>query len=214
MKIYAFSGLGVDERLFQYLKLEFELIPVIWIKPKTKESLECYANRIAKKIDIKEDFGLLGVSFGGLIATEISKKLNPMFTILISSAETRQELRPIYRWIDKTKIVNILPSYFFKVPRFIACYAFGTQNKNLLFPILKDLDPVFAKWAIWALLGWKNREYLNQVLKISGSKDRILPPRRHKNTILISNEGHFIIADKAQEISQQINTYISKIRKY
>ena len=213
MKIYAFSGLGVDERLFQYLELEHELIPILWIKPKTRETLEGYAKRIAKDIDTKETFGLLGVSFGGLIATEISKFLKPMFTILISSAQTRQELRPIYRWIDRTKIVNILPSYFFKVPRFIACYAFGTRNKTLLYPILEDLDPAFAKWAIGALLSWKNREYLNQMLKISGSKDKILPAKKHKNTILISNEGHFIIADKAPEISQQINTYVSEINK-
>lgn len=209
MKLYAISGLGVDSRLFKYLQLNVELIPIDWIVPFKNEPIEQYALRLAECINTNEDYGILGVSFGGLIATEISKKLDPKFTVLISSAETYQELRPIYTKFGQLGLVNKLPVSWFKIPKFPATYIFGTKNKELLYPILDDTDPYFAKWAIQALITWKNTTRLNTVLKISGGNDKLLPANKHLNTLLIPKEGHFIIADRAQEVSNRINTYIS-----
>ena len=33
MKIYGISGLGADKRVFKYLKLDFDFIPIDWIDP-------------------------------------------------------------------------------------------------------------------------------------------------------------------------------------
>ena len=87
MKIYCFSGLGADERVFAFLKLNppYELIPVIWIKPLEGEVLEEYSKRISENIETKNPFGILGVSFGGVVAQEVSKIVKPKFTLLISS---------------------------------------------------------------------------------------------------------------------------------
>lgn len=207
MKLYAISGLGVDDRLFKYLQLDLELIPLKWVEPKPQEPIKEYALRLSKAIDTKEDFGLLGVSFGGLIATEISQLLNPKFTVLISSAETKDELRPIYRLVGKLNLVNLFPEAFFKIPKFPAPYLFGTKNKTLLYPILDDTDPYFAKWAIQALVSWENTTRINPVLKISGKKDKLLPAHNHKNTTILPHKGHFIIVDQAKVISKKINAF-------
>ena len=87
MKVYGISGLGADKRVFEKLTLDLELIPIDWITPYKNERIEDYAKRLSKKIDKKEEFIIIGVSFGGLIATEISKILKSKLTILISSAE-------------------------------------------------------------------------------------------------------------------------------
>ena len=52
------------------------MIPVEWIKPKKKEPIIGYSKRLIKEYEIGNDqeFGILGVSFGGLIATEISNE--------------------------------------------------------------------------------------------------------------------------------------------
>ena len=92
MKIYAFSGLGTDERIFRQLALDHELIPVKWINPLPKEKLSSYAQRLGEQIDQSEPFALLGVSFGGMLVSELVKTLNPEKVILISSASTRFEL--------------------------------------------------------------------------------------------------------------------------
>lgn len=205
MKIYGISGLGADERVFKYLSLKHEIIPLNWIKHDKNESLEHYASRLAAKIDANEDFGVLGVSFGGLVAVEISKILNPKVTILISSVETKNELGFVIKGLGKMKVVKYLPSKIFNPPKKIAHFLFGTENKELLNKILDDTDLDFTKWAVNKLLNWKNTTHLSSVIKISGTNDKLLPPTKTDNTILIEKGEHFMIVDKAKEISEIIN---------
>ena len=212
MKIYAISGLGADKRVFDYLKLEVELIYIDWIDPKGQESLSDYAKRLSAQIDTREDFIILGVSFGGMIATEISHQLNPKLSILISSAETRLELRPIIRFFDKVGFLRILPTKLFTPPKRIVKYLFGTSKIELLYQILDDTDLSFAKWAVIQMTKWKRTNKLKKnLLKISGSKDKLIPPKDITNSIVIENGEHFMIVDKADEISEIINNRISKI---
>ena len=209
MKIFAISGLGADKRVFKYLTLEYDLIPIEWIKPKTKEPIIEYSKRLIKEYCIgdNEEFGILGVSFGGLIATEISKLTQPKFTILISSIETRTELRGIIKIFGKSKLIELIPEKLLNLPKVIAHYMFGTKNKELLNAILNDTDLSFTKWAIRELLNWKNKSHLQNVIKICGTKDKLLPPKGN-NSILIDKGEHFMIVDKAKEVSAIINRKI------
>lgn len=209
MKIYGISGLGADKRVFKYLTLEHELIPVDWIKPKPKETIIEYSKRLIKEYEIGKtsEFGILGVSFGGLIATEISKLTNPKFTILISSVETRKELSGIIKFAGKSKLIELIPKSLLNPPKAIAHFIFGTKKKELLNSILDDTDLIFAKWAIRELMNWKNQSEIPNLIKIGGTKDKLLPPKG-KNTILIEKGEHFMIVDKANEISEIINREI------
>lgn len=210
MKLYGISGLGADERVFKYLKLDVELIPIDWITPLAGEQLEDYAIRLSEKINIQEEFGIIGVSFGGLVAVEMSKKLKPAITILISSAETKSELRAIYRFVGKTKILKLFPSILFNPPRNVAAWLFGTQEKELLKQILADTDLKFAKWSIMQLTSWTNTEKLsNKVVRIEGTKDKMFPSTQKEKTFLISGGQHFMIVDRADEISEIINAEIN-----
>ncbi|MCX2743332.1 alpha/beta hydrolase [Mangrovivirga sp. M17] len=210
MRLYAISGLGADKRVFQHLSLHCELIPLDWIDPLPGESIEDYALRLSENIDTKDQFGILGVSFGGLIAVEISKKLNPDLTILISSAETRKELPIFYRLIGKTKILKFIPNLFFKPPDKLAAWVFSAKEKALLYQILKDTDLKFAKWAVLKLTTWKNNQRLvNETLKIHGSKDNLLPLKATYDKHVIKGGGHFMIVDRSDEISKVINEKIN-----
>ncbi|TXD51976.1 MULTISPECIES: alpha/beta hydrolase [unclassified Polaribacter] len=210
MKIYGISGLGADKRVFKFLKLDSELIPIDWIKPLKNESISNYSKRLSAKIDQNEKVCLIGVSFGGLVTTEISKLINPALTILISSAETKKELPFIYGVFGKTNLVKLFPTTLFDPPRWIANFLFGTEQTELLNAILKDTDLKFAKWAVHALISWKNEESLKNVIKIHGTKDKLIPLKSTKNIKLIKDGEHFMIVDKAQEISTIINAEIRK----
>ena len=212
MKLYGISGLGADKRVFEYLDLDCKLIPIEWIEPLKNETIESYSIRISKSINREEDFGIMGVSFGGLVAVEISKRLKPKLTILISSTETKLELRLIYRIIGKTKLLKLIPQFLFDPPRIIADWIFGAVNKKLLNQILNDTDLYFAKWAVNQLTNWSNIEKLsNPVLKIGGTHDKLIPP--NKNQRLIEKGEHFMIVDRAYEISQIINEIIRKTNR-
>lgn len=211
MKYFAISGLGADKRVFQYLNLNIRLIPIDWIAPKDNETITEYSSRLIHKYNIdKELFVIIGVSFGGLIATEISKLVQPELTFLISSAETRNELSGFLKLMGKIGIIDIIPRKFLKPPKLIAKYLFGTKQKNLLNAIIDDTDLKFAKWAIKELLSWKNETSLDKVVKIGGSNDKLIP-QKAKNTILIDGGGHFMIVDRADEISFIIIDEIKKL---
>ena len=209
MKIYGISGLGADKRVFQFLNLEYEFIPIDWIDPLKKESITEYAKRFSSVIDTSEKFCVLGVSFGGLIAVEISKFLKPELTILISSAETRQEIPLIYRFLGKTKIVKIIPAKLLNPPRWIAKILFGTKKINLLNEILNDTDLKFTKWAVQELFAWKNDQRVENVLKITGTKDKLIPQKPNENMAFIKGGGHLMIIDNAKEVSEIINKEIN-----
>jgi hypothetical protein len=209
-KLYAISGLGVDSRVFNELELDCELIPLEWIDPRGNESIESYALRLSKTIDQTEEFGVLGVSFGGLVATEISKKLNPKLTVLISTAETKEGVTSLLKLIGKFNLNDYLSTDMFDPPRRLSYFMFGTDDKEKLDAILDDSDLVFTKWAVEELVNWKNETKLKTVIHISGTDDRIFPPTESKNLHLIEGGGHFMIIDKAPEVSEVINDFILK----
>ncbi len=210
MKIYGISGLGADKRVFDRLSLSHELIPIDWIDPTPNESIQSYSSRLKEVIDTSEPFVLIGVSFGGLIAIEISKILQPELTILISSAETKNELRSIYRGFGKTNLIKLIPHQLFDMPRGLATFIFGTDEKQLLTDILNDTDLSFVKWAIGELTHWKNETKLGNVITISGSKDKLIPPSQPDYLIL--GGEHFMIVDRADTISTIINDEIRRIQ--
>lgn len=209
MKIFGISGLGADKRVFKYLTLEHELIPIDWIKPNKNETIIEYSKRLIEEYGIENqgEFGILGVSFGGLVATEISKLTKPTFTILISSVETRTELSGIIKLAGKSKLIGLIPEKLLNPPKSIAHFMFGTEKKDLLDSILDDTDLNFTKWAIKELMNWSNESRLENLIKIGGTKDKLLPPKG-ENTILVKNGEHFMIVDKAKEISDIINRKI------
>ncbi|MGV3463726.1 MAG: hypothetical protein ACO1OT_00340, partial [Heyndrickxia sp.] len=68
-----------------------------WITPLPGESLENYAMRLSTGIDTSSPFYLVGLSFGGMLATEIAKKLSPLHTFIISSIPVYNHIPWYYR---------------------------------------------------------------------------------------------------------------------
>ncbi|VXC36665.1 YqiA/YcfP family alpha/beta fold hydrolase [Maribacter litoralis] len=205
MKVYGISGLGADKRVFNYLNLELELISIDWISPYPNESIKDYSKRLSTAIDNNEEFCLIGVSFGGLIATEISQLLKPKKIILISSVHTEQEIRPIYKWIGKLNCIKFIPTFLFKPPHILANYLMGAKNTKLLTEILNDTDLSFVKWVLHEFITWKNINRYNTIVKINGTSDKLIPPRGNTKMHLIQGGEHFMIVDRAHEISEMIN---------
>lgn len=104
--VYIFSGLGVDRRVFDRIDFkDLDVKFIDWIDPIKNETLQNYAKRISRKITSENPI-LIGLSFGGMIAVEISKILNTKKIILIASAKNKYELPFIYRLfgIESNKI--------------------------------------------------------------------------------------------------------------
>lgn len=208
MKLYLIGGLGADSRVFDYLQLDSETQVIDWIKPVRNESLADYVSRLKKQIDTEQDFGLLGVSFGGLIAVELAKQIESSKLILISSVEIADQLPRKFVWIGKTGVLKLIPDALIRPPRFIQSYLFGAKDKKLLNKIIQDTEPSFIRWALNIMLNWKNRSNSIKPTRIHGTKDRLIP--LVGNAITVEGGAHFMIVDKAAEISAIVNRFLAE----
>jgi hypothetical protein len=207
MKAYFLSGLGADERVFRFLQLpsHVQQIHLPWLIPSKKETFKSYARRMADKIDTNEPFYLVGLSFGGMLATEILKFVSPQKTFFISTVLTRKELPWYFRLYCNKICINLLPEKMLTYPNPIFHALFGAnskQEKEMLDRIVKEADPTFCKWAITQIFAFNPDALPKQdYIRIHGSTDKILPIHHFIPSYTILHGSHFMIANRADEIS-------------
>lgn len=204
-KIYIFSGLGVDERVFKNMDFSgFDATFIRWITPLKNERIESYAKRLTEQIKDKEPI-LVGLSFGGIMAIEVAKLMETDKVVLIASAKTKHEIPFYYRLGGIFRIQKLIPIRFLKRANFISYWFFGTETKEekqLLRDILNDTDSLFLRWAIDKIAYWQNESYPQNLIHIHGTKDRVLPIRYVSFDIKITDGGHLMTVNKAVEISK------------
>ena len=209
MNIYLLSGLGADKRIFSKLSFssDHQITHVEWISPISSEDLSSYARRLASQIDETKPFVLIGVSFGGMVAIELNKFMNPLQTIIISSASTDAQIPWYYKVVGLFKLYRIVPVKVLKAPTALAFWFFGTktdEERKLLAEILKDTDGKFLTWAISKITNWSQRTILPNIYHIHGTADRILPLKFLKPNAEVSNGGHLMVFSNHDAITALI----------
>jgi pimeloyl-ACP methyl ester carboxylesterase len=212
-KIYFISGLGADERVFEWLTLQkrYACAYIQWLEPYKRETLLHYAERLKEQIHENEAFVLIGVSFGGVVAIELAKKLKPEKVIIISSIP-KASFMPLYlRLIGKSGIHQLLPAFLLKNVNFLTYYFFGvqgTKEKTLLKTIIQETNAKFLKWAISRILYWQSEITMDKLIHIHGTADKILPLPHSINVIPVEGGGHFMIVTHAAEIDQILHNLL------
>lgn len=211
-KVYLFSGLGADQRVYQHIDFSgFDIRHVEWIPASKGESLAHYAQRLLAQIDSEQPI-LIGVSFGGMLATEVAKLITVKKIILISSAQTWQDIPFYCRWLGYLKLHHLLPvQLFIRLPVFILAWLFGVntlQEKQLLGRIIRETNPVFLKWAVGAILGWDNTRIHPHAVHIHGTHDKVLPARYCKPHIAVAQGGHLMTLVQEDVLSKLIRSHI------
>jgi pimeloyl-ACP methyl ester carboxylesterase len=212
--LYFIPGLGADERLFSKLKLgEYERKYIRWLPPLANETLPAYAKRLSGQIDSKNGFSLIGVSFGGMIAVELSKILHPQHLILIASTKTYKEIP----WT--LRILKYLPVYKFLTESFVRWLAklnkrrFGIFNEtemHLFATMLLSCPAGYLSGAIHMIVNWKNTSFPASIVHIHGDNDRLFPVHRIKNPLLVKGGTHFMPYHNASEIEKIIRQETGK----
>ena len=210
-KVYFISGLGADKRAFSFLDLSFcEPFFIEWIKPLKNESLQGYALRL--KEQIKEPGAVIvGVSFGGMLATEIAKTDPTSKVIIVSSNKIKDEFPKIFLTGKYLPVYKWLPSILLKKGTIIRSKFFspkGEKQKKIFQQILSDTDTKFTKWAIYSILHWKNKVTPDNVIHIHGTSDNLLPYRLVKADYAIKNGTHLMIMNQYKEISELLKKLI------
>ncbi|MFM2225540.1 MAG: hypothetical protein RJA07_1742 [Bacteroidota bacterium] len=212
--IYCISGLGADKRAFQYLKIDgYQLHFIDWIIPFSSETIEHYAGRLLAQINSPKPI-LIGLSFGGIIAIEMAKQIETEKVILISSVKTKYEIPLFYRLLAGIGLHHVFPLKQLKYAYKIAFWFFGISNekeRKFLKTILVDTNADLFAWSIKQAVSWRNTLVPYNVKHIHGNKDKIFPIKPIKADYELNNGGHFMIVNKAAEISKVLNRWLQQI---
>jgi alpha/beta superfamily hydrolase len=165
--------------------------------------------RLADQIDVSKPFALIGVSFGGMCSVEISKRLNPVKTFIISSSKFNNELPLKISLWRKIPVYRFFRDSFYKNAAMLAKNQFGviTEEQQISFRKMLDEAPKnYFNGAIDCIVKWENKIRPENVIHIHGTSDKVLP---HSKVIAcdysIKGGTHFMIINQAEEISKIIN---------
>ena len=210
LHIYLIPGLGADHRVFK--NLDFQGIPhttIEWIVPIEKETLVAYSQRLIAQIKHPNPI-LIGMSLGGMIAVEFSKIISTTQVVIISCLKSRKEM-PFYfkvaAWCGLQKLFTkkrLLAS----LSIFYWLFGLSTPSeKSLLNKFIADTDEHYLLWAINALVHWEGKATTTPIFHIHGDNDRIIPVSSVAADAVIKGGGHFMILNKATEISQLLRKF-------
>ncbi|MBC7861417.1 MAG: hypothetical protein IAF38_00500 [Bacteroidia bacterium] len=207
-KIYCIPGQGVDHTLFSRLELPgFEMRAVKWVEPEKNETMLSYAKKLSAQIDTSQPFYLMGVSLGGMLCVELSEILNPIKTIIISSAKNRNELPLSIKFMKYFPIHKLQGNNFSIWMGIHNRWLFGVSKKDL--PLFEKmlLNPPknFYRYTSHFIINWKRTETLSEkIIHIHGDSDLVIPLKKRMNALLIEGGEHFMVMNEWKEISELI----------
>ncbi|QEM10324.1 alpha/beta hydrolase [Mucilaginibacter rubeus] len=214
-RIYLIAGLGADTRVYNNIGLgyEHEVIMVDWVEPDLNDTLITYAQKLIYQYDIQENSVLIGNSLGGVVAIEIAKLIPVEKVILISSIKTSDEAPRYFKLFRTLPIYKLIPGKVFNSMGGMVKPLFGHMSKEdawLFGDMLRKSSPVFMKWAMYAILHWKNEVIPPNLYHITGDKDLVFDYKRIKGATIVKGGTHIMIFDKAKEINILLKGILKK----
>lgn len=202
---YCVPGLGADERVFRKLNLRNEFKVLEWVEFNEGETIAEYAKRMCLQINSDKDFGLIGVSFGGLVVNEMDKLIPAKKVVLVSSGKLNARLKNILT----KRLLNFIPAHKVSPSKSMIRLLFRPEktSEETLFQIINQTDKLFLGWALKAIQQYDFDRNNNHYL-IIGDKDFFfkLPRYRRANDAVIKGGTHFLVYDRADEVSSIINS--------
>ncbi len=215
--IYLIPGVGANDIIFENLDLSgYEIVHLKWPKHKKHEHLDTYVKKLLPQIKKDTRPILIGMSFGGVVAVELAKLLNPYKVILISSIKTYHE-RPLkLLFLNSLKFHRLIPGKLVVEFRFWMRWLLGkltTHDLELIDRMIQDIDIEFNEWAVDQVINWKNEEVPANLTHIHGTRDRIFPHFYIKDAVWIKGGTHFMVVNRAKEISKIIRRELNSARQ-
>ncbi|MBB1150837.1 alpha/beta hydrolase [Myroides sp. NP-2] len=211
--IYFFPGMSSTSLIFERLKWDtsvFDLHFLEWLPCEKNENLLDYTAKYIPLIQHNNPI-LVGVSFGGIIAQELSKRIEVQKTIIISSVRSNREFPACFKWAKYTKLYKLIPTHGVEfLLKLVARYGSDKQKNRveLYNRYLSIRDPHYLNWCIQTIVTWNQKEPLDQVIHIHGTKDEIFPIKNIKNAIKVKGGTHAMILVKYKWFNENLQKII------
>lgn len=215
MKLFAIPGLGVDGRVFQKLQHYIPQIEVIeWLEPQKNESLQAYAKRMAEPmLDFQGPKLMIGISFGGVVAQEISTFL-PLDGLILLSTFKKGDERPWFFSIgEKIPVYSLLRGklrYHFlpMMGPFIGIP--DKEDQLLLQDMFMSASISHRIWGASQIVKWRGVDLNMPWLHVHGLEDRVFPASNISYASMIKGTGHFMVSQEAEQVANLMLTWAAK----
>jgi hypothetical protein len=197
--LYLISGQGSDERIYQEMNWDsnqFQTVYLPYLIPNQGEKMNTNARRMAENIDTTSPYSIIGVSLGGMLASEMKTFLSPEKVIIISSAKCRSELPLRYRIQRYLPFYALVPKGLLKAGALIA--------QPLFEPDRKSHKEVFI-----AMLKAKDKRFTKRSIRMIMKADNTLPINKVKPTHIVEKGSHMMALTRAKEVSAIINEVLN-----
>jgi pimeloyl-ACP methyl ester carboxylesterase len=214
--VYFVPGMAADISIFEKITLpqeQFDVFFIPWKLPKSNETIQKYAQRMAKEIQ-HDDTVLIGVSFGGVMVQEMAQFLKLRKLIIISSVKSSSELPRRMKIAKTTKAYKLLPTSWLQDIEKLVKYAFGDSLKRKLKLYEKYLhvrDKVYLDWAIENMVCWNRTQVDAKVIHIHGDSDEVFPIKYIKNCIVVKGGTHAMILAKYRWFNANLSRIIIEL---
>lgn len=217
-RLILYSGLGVDERLIgpQRDIVSADVEVPRWIDPLPDDTLASYARRMAARLTI-DDRPLFvgGVSFGGMIAQEVSRHVPAAGLVLIATCLSNRGLPLPYRWA--CSIARHFPLWSINlakpvIPRVrILMGITRDQHVEWFANMIADTDAAFLRWCLGAIADWEGAgAHGLPVVHVHGDHDLVVPAAWGHPTHLIPHAGHVCNVTHPTEVNAIIDAFIQQ----
>ena len=208
--VFLIPGQGADARQFQRLELnpDYEIRNIEYFTPEKGWKMKDFAQALSQQIDTTAKYVIIGVSLGGMLATEMGEFLHPEKIILISSAKCRDELPGRYTFQKTIPINKLVPPGMIKGGAKLLqpmVERDSKKDRRVFLDMLNDKDPLFLKRTVAMIIQWGRDEYRNDIVHIHGDNDHTLPSKNVEYNYLIENGSHMMVYTRAEEISALVN---------
>lgn len=215
--LILFSGLAADATVFAPQKLAVpQLVVPRWIAPHADETMSAYCERFADQLQTSGPCVIGGASFGGIIALEMARYLNPLAVILVGSvrgpAELPRRMRVLRLLGNAVPLLPVSPLQWSAAAGTSAAARRILPHHAGLARQFCDADAAVFRWSVRQILSWKTTPVVTcPVYQIHGERDRVLPVRYTNPDVVVRGGGHVISLTHASQVNAFLRSCLKQI---
>jgi pimeloyl-ACP methyl ester carboxylesterase len=213
--LYCIPGFAADHRVFENLIIpQADLKPVLWPPIEAGTTMQEYAARVADTIPEGSNTAILGLSFGGMLASEIARLRPNAKIILVSAAKTHEEcpfVPGLLRFLGRNHLFPLNAATTWQLELAWPRLGASTQKeKDLLTSMFEKADKNKLNCFISAIVDWKSGPAPQNIIQIHGTADAVIPSENVvKPTYWINGGTHVMIYNRSAEVSALISHQLS-----
>lgn len=217
-RIFLFSGLGADARLFERLAIPgWDVTTLPFLDPEPGEDLPRYAMRVVAMQGLGATEVIGGASFGGMVAAEIARQQGAACLVQLGSALAASQIPFYLRWsepLGRLLPARLLERIMRNYPSRWHCGPIDAESFGLIRRMTAEASFELLQRGSRCMTTWRGIESLPCPLyAMHGARDRLVRPppawrfmAGRDRLQLLHDAGHMLTLTHAHHVSAFLDT--------